>query len=375
MLSHLDLRRKFIEFYTDSVRKHVEIQNSPLVPQNDPTTLFTGSGMQPLIPYLLGEPHPEGKRLVNIQKCIRAEDLDEVGETPVHHTFFEMMGNWSLGDYFKKEQIGWSLEFFVNIIGLSVEKLYVSVFQGDAKIPKDTESLEIWKKEFKKYGITAEEGDIHLVGKGNLRIFSYPRNKNWWERSGAKAGDPAGPDSEIFYDTGRAHDPKYGDLCHVNCNCRRFIEICNNVFMQYEKQEDGSYKPLKKNSVDVGYGFERVLLVANGMDDDYETDVFSKVVERVEKLSGKTYGESDDFDKCFRIIADHIRTSVFLTAEDVLPSNKEHGYLLRRLVRRAIRFAKKLGIKKGFSKDLAGAVIETFKEPYPHLLTKKEQII
>ena len=374
-LTSSTLRKKFIKFFAD--RGHVEIVNSSLVPEGDSTTLFTGSGMQPLIPYLLGEPHPQGKRLVNIQRAFRAEDLDEVGNTRCHHTFFEMMGNWSLGDYFKKEQISWAFEFFVDELGLDPKKLYVTVFEGEGVIPKDKDAIELWKETFAKHGITAREGDKFLVGSDPyLRIFAYPRGKNWWERSGAKVGDPAGPDSEIFYDTGKPHNPKFGPECHVNCDCRRFIEICNNVFMQYQKEADGSYKPLKHKNVDVGYGFERIMLVANGKETTFETDLFYPLIQKLEKLSGKTYAESPELDKAFKTIADHIRASVMLLGDGVLPSNKEHGYALRRLIRRSLRFARRLGITKGFTKELAESVIEVvFKDAYPHLHAKKELVI
>ncbi len=372
-LTHEDLRKKFVDFFV--AKGHVAIPSASLVPQNDPTTLFTGSGMQPFIPYLLGETHPLGTRLVDIQKCFRAEDLDEVGNTPVHDTFFEMMGNWSLGDYFKKEQIEWVFDFFVNEIGLDPRKLYVTVFEGEGEIPKDEEAVKIWQSVYKKYEIVAKEGDIHQVGQENLRIFAYPKKKNWWERSGAKVGDPAGPDSEIFFDTGKPHDPKYGDICHVNCDCRRFIEICNNVFMQYKKMGDGSYVPLEQKNVDVGYGFERILMVANQKNNIFETDIAFPIIQKAQELSGKKYGSDKSLDKVFMVLADHMRASVFLIADGVVPSNKEQGYMLRRLIRRSIRFAKKLNLRKGFSVVLAKEVIGIFENSYPDLVNSESLII
>lgn len=372
-LSSKDLRKKFIDYYKSL--NHAEIVNASLVPQNDATTLFTGSGMQPLIPYLLGEPHPQGTRLVNIQRCLRAEDLDEVGNTPVHDTFFEMMGNWSLGDYFKKEQIGWALSFFVDVVKLDINRIYVTVFAGDNEVSMDTDAVSFWQEEFSKRGMRAEVGNIYDVGKENLRIFAYDRKKNWWERSGAKAGDPAGPDSEMFYDTKKPHDPKYGQFCHVNCDCRRFIEIANNVFMQYQKQVDGSYIPLKTKNVDVGYGFERILMVANAKTNIYETDAFFPLIQKLEQLSGKTYNTDPSLDKAFKVVADHIRASAMLISDGVIPSNKEQGYMLRRLIRRAIRYGQKLGATKGFTGELAKIVLDELGHAYQNLAERKEIII
>ncbi len=370
------LRKKFIEYYKNL--GHSEIVNSSLVPQNDTTTLFTGSGMQPLIPYLLGETHPQGTRLVDIQRCLRAEDLDEVGNTPVHDTFFEMMGNWSLGDYFKKEQINWVLDFFINEIGLDINRLYITVFAGDGEVSKDTEAILHWKDAFLRYNIVAQEGNIYDVGKEgkeNIKIFAYDRTKNWWERSGAKTGDPAGPDSEMFYDTGKPHNPKYGEFCHVNCDCRKFIEIANNVFMQYQKQADGSYIPLKAKNVDVGYGFERILMVANEKPSIFETDAFLPIIQKAEELSGLKFGVDPLKDKAFKVVADHIRASSMLISDGLIPSNKEQGYMLRRLIRRAIRYAKKINLERGFTKELALVVIDLLGETYTNLVENKDLII
>ncbi len=375
-LTSKELRKKFIEYYKSL--GHSEIVNSSLVPQNDTTTLFTGSGMQPLIPYLLGETHPQGTRLVDIQRCLRAEDLDEVGNTPVHDTFFEMMGNWSLGDYFKKEQINWVLDFFINEIGLDINRLYVTVFSGDGEVSKDEEAVNHWKDAFLRHNIVALEGNIYDVGKEgkeNVKIFAYDRKKNWWERSGAKAGDPAGPDSEMFYDTGKQHDSKYGEFCHVNCDCRKFIEIANNVFMQYQKQADGSYIPLKAKNVDVGYGFERILMVANETPSIFETDVFLPIIRKAEELSGQKYGIDAQKDKAFKVVADHIRASSMLISDGLIPSNKEQGYMLRRLVRRALRFAKKINLERGFTKELSLVVVDLLGDAHPNLIEHKNLIV
>ncbi len=318
---HLQLRKLFGEFWES--RGHKEVPAIPLIPQNDPTTLFTGSGMQQLVPYLLGEPHPLGKKLYNIQRCVRVQDVEEVGDNR-HDTFFEMMGNWSLGTYFKEEQIQWLWEFLTEHLKLPKDKLYVSVFKGNKIIPPDKESYAIWKK----------------LGLPENKIHQYDATKNWWSRAGVPenmpAGEPGGPDSEVFYEfSGVPHDSKFGQKCHPNCDCGRFLEIGNSVFMQYKKNSDGSFSELPNKNVDFGGGLERLLSAANNNPDMFLTDVFYSIIQSIEQYTGKSY--SDDINKkTMRVIADHIKTSVFLIVDGVRPSNKEHGYVLRRLLRRSI---------------------------------------
>ncbi len=328
-----EVRKNYLDFFKDPPRTHKEIPSTSLVPENDPTTLFVGSGMQPLIPYLLGEAHPLGKRLVNSQKAFRAQDIEEIGDNR-HTTFFEMLGNWGLGDYFKEEQINWFFEFLTKIVKLPAERLYVSVFEGNEIVPKDNESIEIWKEIFKKAKIQANEGE---------RIFSYGVKKNWWSRSGTPdkmpPGEPGGPDSEVFYDFGadlKFHEKSiYKDKkCHPNCDCGRFFEIGNSVFMQYQKQDDGSFKELPQKNVDFGGGLERLVAVSLNEPDIFKTDLYLPIIAEVEKESGKAY--SDEVNKsAMRIIADHIKAATFLIADGVVPSNKDQGYIVRRLLRRS----------------------------------------
>ncbi len=325
-ITYKDLRQAFSKFWEE--RGHKEVPPIPLVPKDDPTTLFTGSGMQQLVPYLLGEPHPLGKRLYNIQRCFRSQDIEEIGDNR-HTTFFEMMGNWSLGDYFKKEQLNWFFEFLVEVLGFNPEKLYVTVFKGYKDLPADEESIEIWKEIFKKYGIKAEVGE---------RIFKYPAEKNWWSRAGVPEnmppGEPGGPDSEVFYLFEKVnHDPAFGPYCHPNCDCGRFLEIGNSVFMQYKKLEDGSFSLLPSKNVDFGGGLERILAALQDDPDVFKTEVYLPIIKRVEELVGREYKE-EAVKRNLRIIADHIKAAVFLIKDGVLPSNKEQGYVLRRLLRR-----------------------------------------
>ncbi len=320
-LTHVHLRKLFIDFWKD--RDHKESPAIPLVPQNDPTTLFTGSGMQPLVPYLLGEPHPQGNRLYNIQPCFRSQDIDEVGDNR-HTTFFEMMGNWSLGNYFKKEQLAWFWQFLTEEIKLPKEKLYVTVFAGTKDLPADKESFEIWKK----------------LGVPEEKIFKYGPENNWWSRAGVPenmpAGEPGGPDSEVFYEfTQVPHTPQYPQTphCHPNCDCGRFMEIGNSVFMQYKKTEKG-FEELPKKNVDFGGGLERILAVANNDPDVFKIDVFLNIIQTVEEFSDKKYSDINSQSN-IRVIADHLKAATFLITQGVLPSNKEQGYVLRRLLRRA----------------------------------------
>lgn len=325
-MDHIQLRKRYASFWER--HHHKESPPIPLVPQNDPTTLFTGSGMQQFVPYLLGEPHPLGTRVYNIQRCIRAQDIEEVGDNR-HDSFFEMCGNWSFGDYFKTEQIPWFFEFLTKELGLDPHKLYVTVFAGEDGLPKDEEAIEIWKKTFKTVGMNAEVGE---------RIFAYDAKKNWWSRAGVPSnmppGEPGGPDSEVFYEfTQVPHNKQFGESCHPNCDCGRFLEIGNNVFMQYKKNDDGSFSQLPKLNVDFGGGLERLVMAAENNPDMFATHLYQPIIMEVEAITKKSY--DDDANKAaMRIIADHLKASVFLIKDGVLPSNKEQGYVLRRLLRR-----------------------------------------
>ncbi|MCL5016347.1 MAG: alanine--tRNA ligase-related protein [Patescibacteria group bacterium] len=387
-----ELREKFLKFLEE--RGHKIIKSSSLVPENDPTTLFTGSGMQPLLPYLLGRPHPDGKRIADSQKCFRAEDIEEVGDNR-HTTFFEMLGNWSFGDYFKQEQLSRLFEFLTSRpedggIGLDPRKLYVTVFAGDKEtgIPADEESIEIWKKLFAEKGIEAEYVALgsnengNEVGMRNGRIFSYNVRKNWWSRAGVPskmpAGEPGGPDSEVFYDFATAHDPKFGRECHPNCDCGRFLEIGNSVFMEYVKKDDGSFGKLAQRNVDFGGGLERLTAAANDDPDVFNIDVFSAAKDYLERETGKSYADNK---KAFRIILDHIRAVVFLISDGVVPSNVGRGYLVRRLLRRAVRFGDELGAVQGRESarsslsSVATAFIDEYKMAYPSLAKQAEFVL
>ncbi|MBI4067370.1 alanine--tRNA ligase [Candidatus Gottesmanbacteria bacterium] len=336
-----EVRQKYLDFFKESPRNHKEIPSASLVPENDPTTLFVGSGMQPLIPYLLGEAHPLGTKLVNSQKSFRAQDIEEIGDNR-HTTFFEMLGNWSLGDparnashsdaggYFKKEQLPWFFEFLTKVLGLNPKRLYVSVFEGNEIVPKDTESIEIWKGIFRNVGIEAKEGE---------RIFSYGVEKNWWSRSGVPdrmpPGEPGGPDSEVFFEfSSLKHDPKFGEKCHPNCDCGRFLEIGNSVFMQYQKQSDGSFQELPQKNVDFGGGLERLVAVSENRSDIFSVDLYQPLIKEIEKMTDKSYKDAVN-KPSMRIIVDHIKAATFLIADGIMPSNKEQGYVARRLLRRA----------------------------------------
>lgn len=328
MLTASDIIKKYISFFEKE--DHKRIPNSPLVPQNDPTTLFINSGMQPLVSYLLGESHPQGKRLVDVQNCFRAQDIEEIGDNR-HTTFFRMLGNWSLGGYFKKEQLNWFFTFLTDKkegLGLDPQKLYITVFAGNDQVPKDEESIQIWKEVFTSVGIDAKE---------NERIFTYDVVKNWWSRAGVPenmpSGEPGGPSSEVFYDFGLPHDKAFGEKCHVNCDCGRYVEIGNSVFMQYKKQKDGSLQELSQKNVDFGGGLERMLAAINHDADVFKTNLLYPVIQSIEKTTGKSYKENA---KHMRIITDHFLAASFIAKDGVIPSNKERGYILRRLIRRGI---------------------------------------
>lgn len=364
-----EVRKKYLDFFKDKIRGHGEIESATLALKDDPTTLFTSSGMQPLLPYLLGKKeHTKGRRLVDVQRCFRAGDIEEVGDNR-HTTFFEMLGNWSLGNYFKQEQLSWLFEFLTDEIGLKPEKFFITVFAGDEKngIPKDTESVEIWKKLFAEKNIEAKEDE---------RIFYYGA-ENWWSRAGAPeqmpVGEPGGSDTEVFYDFGEEiHSEEYGENCHPNCECGRFMEIGNSVFMEYVKREDGSFGPLPSKNVDFGGGLERITAASNDDNDIFNIDAISSVIKKIEEISGKSYNNENK--KEFRIIADHIRASVFIIADEVIPSNTEQGYILRRLIRRAVRYADKIGIEDGNLSALVEVVVEQYSSIYKKLEDQKNVI-
>lgn len=337
-----DIRQKFIDYYKE--KDHKVIDSYPLLPKDDPTTLFVGSGMQPMLEYFLGKPHPTGaKRIVDSQKCFRGVDIDEVGDNR-HTTFFEMLGNWSFGDYWKEEQLRWIFEFLVDELGLDPRRLYISVFIGDEKsgLPKDTESVEIWKKLFAEKGIDAKAVEIGSGEEGSKegmrdgRIFYYDAEKNWWSRQGAPEkmpiGEPGGPDSEIFYEFDQDHDLSFGEKCHPNCECGKYLEIANSVFMEFKKVGEGEFESLPEKNVDFGGGLERMAMATSKSTDIFEIPSFKNVIRFLEGETGKAY---EDNKSEMRIIADHLRAATFMIVEGVVPSNKMQGYTLRSLIRRS----------------------------------------
>jgi alanyl-tRNA synthetase len=375
-----EIRRKYLEYFEQ--KNHKVIPRALLVPQDDPTTLFTGSGMQPLVPYLLGEKHPDGNRLVDSQTCFRAEDMDEVGDNR-HTTFFEMLGNWSLGDYFKEDQLGWFWDFLTKTVGLDPQKLYVTCFIGDEQngVSKDTESAKIWKDLFAQEGVEAKEielgseNDGYAKGMSGGRIFYYDASKNWWSREGEPAnmrdGEPGGPDSEVFYDFGTPHDKKFGEHCHPNCDCGRFLEIGNSVFMTYRKVGD-KFQELPKPNVDFGGGLERIAAAAADNPDVFQISLVKPIIEGLERLSGKDY---EKHQTSMRVIADHLRAGVFLAVDGVAPSNKQQGYVLRRLLRRAIRYAFELGIEQDLCEKVAPIIIDLYENDFPEVAKQKAAVL
>ena len=352
MISSDKLKKLYLEFFQK--KGHEIIANASLMPENDPTALFISAGMHPLVPYLLGQRHPSGRKLVNVQKCLRTSDIDEVGDS-FHLSFFEMLGNWSLGDYFKEESIPWSYEFLTSEEWLNIdeEKLSVTVFAGDEKIPRDTESARIW------------EG----LGIPKDRIFYLPREDNWWGPIGSTG--PCGPDTEIFYDTGK--EP-CGSECKPGCSCGKYNEIWNNVFMEYNRTPDGEYELLEQKNVDTGMGVERTVAVLQGKDNVYETEILAPLVNGIRDLSGIDV-ISEDQVRSVRIICDHSRAATFLLAEGIVPLNVEQGYVLRRVIRGAIRHGKLLGIEEEFLSLLSQIIIETYSEDYPHLKSNEDFIV
>jgi len=403
-----ELRERYVNFFIS--KGHKRIPSASVIPENDPTVLFTTAGMHPLVPYLLGETHPEGTRLVNVQKCVRTGDIEDVGDS-THNTFFEMLGNWSLGDYFKDESIRWSFEFLTDekYLGIDPKRLKVTVFEGDEDAPRDDESIKIWQECFATVGIEAKVWN----GKNNeeAKIFPLPKDDNWWGPAGITG--PCGPDTEIFIDLGKSTNYEScpdGENCKPGCHCGRYVEIWNNVFMQYNKNTEGKFEPLSQQNVDTGMGLERTLAMLNGFDNIYESDVLKPIVDKVKELSkgdassdsvetrfiasmhgnnqmqnapltltlsleGEGEIQNSDKIKSTRIVADHIRTSVFMISDGVTPSNLERGYILRRLIRRAIRSARTLEMKENFLSELVEVIMGIYGEEYPELLQNKNKII
>ena len=347
------LRDKYLSFFAS--KGHAVISGASLIPENDPTVLFTTAGMHPLVPYLLGEPHPAGRRLTDVQKCVRTGDIDAVGDS-CHLTFFEMLGNWSLGDYFKKEAITWSFEFLTQHLGFSPDQLSVTVFEGEAGIPRDEESIAIWKS----------------LGIPEARIHALPKEDNWWGPAGATG--PCGPDTEMFIDNGQ---PACGPACRPGCRCGKYIEIWNDVFMQYNKTAEGTYEPLKQHNVDTGMGVERTICMMNGCATVFETELFAPLMAQIKALS-TVRPDEESAVRAERIIADHMRTSVFILGDPkggVKPGNVGANYVLRRLIRRSVRYAKLLGIASGYTRSLAEIVIDNYKHVYPELEKNRETVI
>lgn len=354
-LKYNEIRKKYLDFFKS--KGHEEIPSAPLVPENDPSVLFVNAGMFPLVPFLMGEKHPKGTRLTNSQRCIRTGDIDEVGNS-FHCTSFEMLGNWSLNDYFKEEAIRYTLEFFVKELGLDINHIYASVFGGEDGIPEDDTSISIWKNLYKEYGIDAKVG----VGE---RIQKFGKKENWW---GLDSGGPCGPDSEIFYDTGK--EPCSKD-CNVSCSCGKYVEIGNNVFMEYLKEGE-ELKPLGKHNVDFGGGLERITALIQGANSVYEIDIYKPMLEKIQELTGEN---SEGALRSQRIIVDHIKAATWIVMDGVVPSSNQQGYILRRLIRRAVRHGKKLNIQDIFTREIAEVAINQFSPIYPELKEKKEEII
>ena len=342
-----ELRSMFLKFFKD--HGHAVISSASVIPENDPTVLFTTAGMHPLVPYLMGAKHPAGNRLTDVQKCVRTGDIDDVGDFS-HLTFFEMLGNWSLGDYFKEQMIPWSWEFLTSpkYLGLPKDRLAFSVFAGDADCPRDEESAQLWRN----------------CGVADDHIFFLPKENNWWGPAGITG--PCGPDTEMFIITDK--EP-CGPDCSPACSCGRYLEIWNDVFMQYNKKADGTFEPLQQKNVDTGMGLERTICVLNGKKSVYETDLFAGILQKISELSGKQYGSDEETTRAFRIIADHMRTSTFIMGDDrgVSPSNVDQGYVLRRLIRRAVRYGMGIGMPEGFTGEVAKVIIEQYKDVYPEL--------
>ena len=348
-----ELRELFLNFFKS--KGHSIIPSASLIPENDPTVLFTTAGMHPLVPYLLGEKHPEGTRLTDVQKCVRTGDIDEVGDDS-HCTFFEMLGNWSLGDFFKDEQIAWSYEFLTDekYLGIPSDQLAVTCFEGDEDAPKDEYSAALWEKQ----GIKKEN------------IYFLPKKHNWWGPAGLTG--PCGPDSEMFL----IRRPKCGPNCGPDCDCGAFLEIWNDVFMEYNKVGEGQFEPLAQKNVDTGMGLERVTCIMNGKESVYDTDLFEDAIKVIEELTGKKYGEDPEVTRAFRIVLDHTRTATMMIGDrkGITPSNVDQGYVLRRIIRRAVRYGRNIDLPDGSLKDVAQAFIDKYKDAYPELIENEAKI-
>ena len=353
-ITSAQLREMFQQFMES--KGHHRIPSASVIPENDPTVLFTTAGMHPLVPYLMGTPHPAGTRLTDVQKCIRTGDIDDVGD-PSHLTFFEMLGNWSLGDYFKKEMIPWSWEFLTSekYLGLDPDKLAFTVFEGDEDCPRDEEAANLWRS----------------CGVKDDHLFYLPKEHNWWGPAGITG--PCGPDTEMFIITKKPCGPN----CSPACHCGAYLEIWNDVFMQYNKQKDGSFIPLTQKNVDTGMGLERTICVLNGKKSVYETDAFTGILAKIEELCGKKYTPDDENTRAFRIVADHMRTSTFIIGDPrgIGPSNVGQGYILRRLIRRAVRYGMGLGLQEGFTAEIAKVIIDQYKAVYPELEQNKSFVL
>ena len=348
------LRNLYLDFFKS--KGHAVISGASLIPENDPTVLFTTAGMHPLVPYLMGKmPHPAGTRLTDVQKCVRTGDIDEVGDS-AHLTFFEMLGNWSLNDYFKKEAISWSFEFLTTKLGFSPDRLSVTVFAGEPGIPADEEAVAIWKS----------------LGIPDERIYRLPREDNWWGPAGETG--PCGPDTEMFIDTGKE---KCGPDCRPGCHCGKYIEIWNDVFMQFNKNAEGVFEPLGRHNVDTGMGVERTICMMNGLDTVYDTDVFAPIMAKIKELSGKASFDTPEDVRSSRVVADHMRTATFILGDQkggVTPGNVGANYVLRRLIRSAVRHARRLGIAPGFTEKMAATIIDEYKHVYPELEQNRERV-
>lgn len=366
-----ELRKKYLEFFES--KGHKVIPSASLIPENDPSVLFTTAGMHPLVPYLLGEKHPLGQRLADVQKCIRTGDIDDVGDNR-HLTFFEMLGNWSLGDYFKKEAIEWSFEFLTSPkwLGLDPKRIYVTVFAGDENSAEDEESIKIWQGQFQKAGLSFDICKENQKADEDSRIFLLGAEDNWWGPAG-KTG-PCGPCSEMFYDT-RPEDGELSTTHKELVQSYRLMEIWNDVFMEFNKKEDGSFEKMKKQNVDTGMGIERTVTVLNGAPTVFETNAFTPILGKIENLSGKKYEENSEIKKAMRIVADHLKAATFILGDEkgIAPSNTGQGYVLRRLIRRAVRYGKQIGLKS-FSKKISEVVVEMYKDIYPELIKNQDFI-
>jgi len=377
-----EIRNAYLRFFEE--RGHKVVSRAPLVLLNDPTTLFTGSGMQPMIPYLLGQAHPDGQRIADSQTCLRAQDIDDIGDNR-HTTFFEMLGNWSMGDYFKEQQVEWMFEFLSEVVELDMSKIYVTCYAGNERlgIAKDTEAADVWAKLFAAKGLSNGQAEIGSEEAGYARgikegerIFYYDGSKNWWSRNGNEdntpIGDPCGPDSEMFYEFDIPHNPEFGEFCHPNCDCGRFMEIGNNVFMAYKKVGDGQFEELENKNVDHGSGLERIAAAKLNNPDVFKISLMLPIVEKLEKLSGKNY---DSHTESMRVIADHLRAATFLAVDGCTPSNKEQGYVMRRLLRRAIRFSFDLGIEQNFLQEIVPVIADLYVNDFPEVKEHRDEVI